>query len=57
MVFAVGMNMNAIMYKKAQSYAYKCRPDEYKDLVHDAWVVWWDKKGDRGDVDRAEGFY
>jgi len=46
MVFAVYMNMNAIMYKKAQSYAYKCRPDEYKDLVHDAWVVWWDKKGE-----------
>jgi DNA-binding NarL/FixJ family response regulator len=33
-------------YVKAQGYAFKASPHNYKDLVHDAYVLWYDKTGE-----------
>jgi DNA-binding NarL/FixJ family response regulator len=33
-------------YTKAQGYAFKASPSNYKDLVHDAYVLWHDKTGE-----------
>lgn len=32
-------------YVIAQSYAFKASPTNYKDLVHDAYLLWYDKTG------------
>lgn len=37
--------MNLVNYKRAQGYAYKIVPQKYKDIVHDAYVRWFDKTG------------
>ena len=39
--------METKMYQKALRYAAKCRRDNetHRDLVHDAWLKWYDKNG------------
>jgi len=36
--------MNWRKYYQARSYAYWLSPNEYLDIVHNAWLAWYDKK-------------
>ncbi len=37
--------MNKDNYFRARRYAFKCDPNNYKDLLHDAYLKWYDKTG------------
>lgn len=37
--------MNKENYFRARSYAFKCDPNNYKDILHNAYLKWYDKTG------------
>lgn len=38
--------MNNVNYYKARSYAWKINHDDYMDVLHDAYLSWFNKTGD-----------
>lgn len=39
------MEQNLILYKQCLAYAFKLDPILYRDLVHDAFITWFEKTG------------
>lgn len=37
--------MNHLKYREARGYAFKLSPDNYIDIVHDAYIIWFEKTG------------